>query len=102
MVFAITVAFIVVSAVVTAFTRGRMRDKCLKDFSDDLVVLEQTSGKLIQGKLIVENTGMELIYTDKKTTEQGHKQASSIFYKYEYSNMQALIRYRRRGPHESG
>lgn len=91
--FAITVAFIVISALVVAFTRRRRRDKCLRDLSDDIVVLEQTSGKLIQGKLIVENTGLELIYAVRKTSEQGQERASSILYKYEYPNIQALIRY---------
>ena len=90
--FAITIVFIILSTVVAAFIRRKSRDKCLKDFSHDLVTLEDTTGKLIWGKLRVENTGLELIYPTRQD-KNGHDETSYILYKYEYSNIQALIRY---------
>jgi len=91
--FAITIVFIILSTVVAAFIRRKSRDKCLKDFLHDLVTLEDTTGKIIWGKLRVENTGLELIYPTNHKDKNGHDETSYILYKYEYSNIQALIRY---------
>ena len=91
--FAITVFFLILSTAVIAFIRKRSRDKCLKDFSHDMVTLEETSGKIIWGKLSVENTGLELIYPTRHRDKKGHDEVSYILYKSEYASMQALIRY---------
>jgi len=91
--FAVTIIFIVLTTFVAAFIKKRSRDKCLKDFSENLVTLEETGGKIIWGKLSVENTGMELIYPTKHKDKKGHDETSYILYKYEYPNIQALIRY---------
>ena len=90
---AITIIFIVLGTVVAAFIRRRSRDKCLKDFSQNTVTLEDPAGKIICGKLNVENTGLEFVYSDKHKDEDGHDEASYVLYKYEYPNIQALIRY---------
>jgi len=90
---AITIIFIVLATAVAAFIRKRSRDKCLKDFSMDMVTLEETSGKTIWGRLRVENTGLEFVYPTKHEDEQGHDETSYILYKYEYPNLAALIRY---------
>ncbi|MHC4460752.1 MAG: hypothetical protein ACYS6W_07785 [Planctomycetota bacterium] len=90
---AITIIFIVLATGVGAFIRRRSRDKCLKDFSKNMVTLEETSGKTIWGKLNVENTGLEFVYPEKHKDEEGHDETSYILYKYEYPNIAALIRY---------
>ena len=91
--FAITIVSIIIVTVVAAFIRGRVKDKCLKAFSEDLVTLEETTGKIIWGKLSVENTGFELVYPTKHKDKSGHDETSYILYKHEYPNIQALIRY---------
>ena len=91
--FAITIVSIIIFTVVAAFIKGRSKDKCLRDFSEDLVTLEETTGKIIWGKLSVENTGLELIYPTKHKDKSGHDETSYILYKQEYPNIQALIRY---------
>jgi len=91
--FAITIIFIVLSTVVAAFIRRRRRDKCLKDFAGYMVTLEETAGKIIFGKLNVENTGLEFVYKDKHKDEDGHDETSFVLYKYEYPKIAALIRY---------
>jgi len=91
--FAITIIFIVLATVIAAFVRKRSRDKCLKDFSQSMVTLEDTGGKTIYGKLRVENTGLEFVYRDKHKDEEGHNETSYILYKYEYPNIAALIRF---------
>ena len=90
---AITIVFIVLSGLVGAFVRRRSRDKCLRDFEHDPVTLEQTDGKLIWGKLSVENTGLELIYPQKHKDPEGHDEASYIMYKTEYPKIQAILRF---------
>jgi hypothetical protein len=89
----ITVIFIVLAALVGAFVRRRKRDKCLKDFSKNMVTLEETTGKTSWGKLRVENTGLELTYPERHQDKDGHEEASYILYKFEYPNIQALVRY---------
>ena len=90
---AITIIFIVLATAVGAFVRKRSRDKCLKDFSQNMVTLEETSGKAIWGTLRVENTGLEFVYPEKHKDEEGHDETSYILYKYEYPNIAALIRF---------
>ena len=91
--FAITVIFIVLAAAVGAFIRKRTRDKCLKDFADCMVTLEEATGKSVWGKLNVENTGLEFVYPEIQKDEDGHNEASFILYKHEYPSITALIRY---------
>jgi hypothetical protein len=90
---AITIIFIVLVAIVGAFVRRRSRDRCLTDFSQNMVTLEETSGKTIWGKLRVENTGLELVYPSTYRDEDGHDEKSYILYKYEYPNIAALVRF---------
>ncbi len=90
---AITIIFIVLATVVGAFVRRRKRDKCLKDFGGDLVSLEETDGKEVYGKLRVENTGLEFVYSEAYADEDGHDETSYVLYKFEYPKIQALIRY---------
>ena len=91
--FAITIIFIVISAVVGMFIKGRKKDKCLKDFSRYIVTVEKVDGKEIWGRLRVENTGMELMYETVHKDEDGHLEGSYIIYKNEYGNIAALLRY---------
>ena len=90
--FAITIAFLVVTALVGAFARRRARDRCLLSFSDDAVVLE-TADDVISGTLTVENTGLELVYPSVRTNSDGHQEASYLLYKFEYSSIHALARF---------
>jgi hypothetical protein len=90
---AITIIFIILATGVGAFVRRRTRDKCLKDFRNNMVTLEDTAGKTIWGKLNVQSTGLEFVYRTKHKDEEGHDETSYILYKYEYPNIAALIRY---------
>jgi len=90
---AITIIFIVLATVVAAFIRRRSRDKCLKDYSRNMVTLEETSGKTIWGRLRVENTGLEFVYPTRHEDKEGHNEMSYILYKHEYPNIAALVRY---------
>ncbi|MEJ2701042.1 MAG: hypothetical protein P8Z79_01225 [Sedimentisphaerales bacterium] len=90
---AITILFILLAAGLAAFIRKRTRDKCLRDFERNMVTLEAMSGKTVWGTLRVENTGLEFVYSEKYKDQQGHEEASYLLYKYEYPNIQAVIRF---------
>ena len=89
----ITILFIVLSTFVGAFIKGRKKDKCLKAFRGFIVTLEDVSGKHIWGRLTVEATGLELIYTQPHDDADGHIESSYMLYKYEYCNVSALVRF---------
>jgi hypothetical protein len=91
--FAITVIFIIICAVVAAFAKGRSKNKCLMDFSEDLVTMELITGKTILGRLIVENTGLEFMYPSANKDNADKHEMSYILYRSEYPTIQALIRY---------
>jgi len=93
--FTITLFFIIIAALISAFSRRVKRDKCLYDFNNDPVSLEKITGKITaKGILNVENTGLEFIYPKEiKNEESKLVMCSYIFYKYEYPQIQALIRF---------
>jgi len=91
--FLISILLIVLVTMIGAFIRRRSRDKCLKDFSENQVTLEQIGGKVIWGKLRIEHSGLELTYSGAKTDAKGHFESSFILYKNEFPSMQALIRF---------
>jgi len=91
--FLITVVFIVLSTVVAAFIRRKTRDKCLKNFADSPVTLEQTACPTTHGKLYVENTGLEFVYPAAKLNENSLTETTLLLYKSEYPKITALIRY---------
>ena len=88
-----TVAFIILSTIVAAFVKRRTKDKCLKDFSQDVITLEKAAGNALWGKLNVENNGLEFIYPEKQRDENGCEKTSYILYKNEYPNIALLARY---------
>lgn len=91
----ITILIILAAALISAFSRRVKRDKCLYDFNNDPVSLEKITGKITaKGILKVENTGLEFIYpVEKKNEEKNYVHSTYIFYKYEFPQIQALIRF---------
>ena len=89
----ITILFIILSAVVAAFIRGRKKDKCLKSFDGFMVTLEDVGDKTIWGTLRVEATGMELLYLQPHKDSEGHIESSYLLYKYEFGTISTVIRY---------
>lgn len=90
---AITIIFIILAAGIGAFVRRRSRDKCLLDFAGFTATLEDTAGKSIWGRLRVENTGLEFLYSQTHKDADGHDETSYILYKHEYGCITALVRY---------
>ena len=96
--FVITVIFIVVSTVVAAFIRRVRRDKCLKDFTGDMVTLEEVDGDLICGKLAVENTGLEFVYSVKQGDDVGFDKTNTntVICRFCFVTMTTLVTKARR------
>jgi len=91
--FTITLIFIVLVTIVGAFLRGRSRDVCLRDFSGNDTVLKKKSGKIIWGRLFVENSALELKYVKPHEDREGHLETSYIMYKNEQSQIMEILRY---------
>ena len=90
----ITIIFIILSTVIGAFIKGRMRDKCLLDFAKDLVNIELTGGKVIWGILRLEATGLEIKYKEPYLDkDDNHIETSFVLYKNEYPNVQCIVRF---------
>jgi len=91
--FLLTVIFIVLTTIITAFVKGKSRDRCLIDLSGDEVDLEMISGKNIWGRLIVESTGLEFKYSEPNKDADGHDEYSYLLYKAEYAQIQSIVLY---------
>jgi len=90
----ITILFIILSTVIGAFVKGRMRDKCILSFAGDLIHIELESGKVVWGVLRLESTGLELKYKESYLDKNdNHFETSFILYKNEYPNIQCIARF---------
>jgi len=91
--FLVTIIFIAACTFIGALVKGRSRDRCLKDINGYPVTFRMKDGKLVWGRLHVENTGLELMY-DAPYRDKSHEETSYILYKSEYENILAIIRYK--------
>jgi hypothetical protein len=89
----ISVVFIILSGFLAAFIQRRSKDACLIDFSKYFITLERLDGKKLWGTLRVEITGMEFTYKEKHADQNGHLESTQILYKFEYNQIQALVRF---------
>lgn len=58
----ITIIVIIFSTLLAGYLRRNTKDKCIKDFSHDTITVYTDDGKKITGRLLVESTGLELVY----------------------------------------
>ncbi|MFW6022569.1 MAG: hypothetical protein ACOCQW_03520 [Halanaerobiaceae bacterium] len=89
----LTLLFIFISAFVAVLIRKIKKDKCLKDFRKNTVILENRDGKRIKGKMNVKSTGLEFVYPQTLNDESGFFINTFLLYKTEYSDINLLIRY---------
>ena len=90
--FFLSIGLIFLVALVGAYLRSTVRDRCLKSWAGFHITLERTDGKLIWGVMHLEPTGMELSYLDSVQDEK-HIEATFLLYNSEYKNIQAIYRY---------
>lgn len=90
----ITIIFIILSTLIGAFIKGRMRDGCLLDFEGYLVNVELKDAKTIWGVLQIESTGLELKYKEAYLDKaDNHIETSFVIYKREYPNIHCISRF---------
>ena len=88
----ITLLFIFISALVVVIIRKIKKDKCLKDFKKNTVILEKRNGERIKGELQVASTGLEFVYSGPLQDESDFCMNSFLLYKSEFPKIQLLIR----------
>lgn len=91
--FTFTLLFILLSALIAVVISKLKKDKCLKDFQEDVVVLEKVGGQELKGSLKVFNTGMEFAIPKIIDNTLGLSMNTYLLYKSEYTTIQILVRY---------
>ncbi len=91
----ITIIFIILSALVAVVLRKIKKDKCLKDFRDDIVTLELLNSQQYKGELQMRSSGLKFVYPELIEGEHNLKFLSFLLYKNEYPDIQAVVRYHR-------
>jgi small nuclear ribonucleoprotein (snRNP)-like protein len=91
----VTIIFIILSALVAVVLRKIKKDKCLKDFRDDIVTLELLNGQQYRGEMKIKSSGLQFNYPELIEGEYNLKFLSFLLYKNEYPDIQAVIRYHR-------
>lgn len=89
----IAILFIILSALVAVVLRKVKKDKCLKDFRDDIVTLELLNGQQYRGKLKMKSSGLQFKYPETIEGEYNLKFLSFLLYKNEFPDIQAVVRY---------
>jgi hypothetical protein len=92
--FIITLGVIVLATLVGAFLRSRRRDRCLADFDGYHITVERKDNRIIWGDMHLQPTGFEMVYRSD-VQDEDHMEASYVYYKDEYGDIQAIYRYAR-------
>ena len=58
----VTIIFIILSALVAVVLRKIKKDKCLKDFREDIVTLELLNGQQYRGEMKMKSSGLQFNY----------------------------------------
>jgi hypothetical protein len=90
--FFISIGLVFLLALVGAYLRSMVRDRCLKSWDGFHVTVERVDGKVIWGVMHLEPTGMELSYLDTVQDEK-HIESTFLIYNSEYKDIQAIYRY---------
>ncbi len=90
--FIITIGLIFLAALLGAYFRSMVKDRCLENWEGFHITLEMANGKLIWGVLHLETSGMELGY-ETTVQDEKHIESSYLLYNSEFKDIQALYRY---------
>lgn len=88
----LTILSLLVVATIIALVRVHRRDRCLKGLDDFHITLAEQGGDLTWGRADMYSTGLEVHYRTPVTAREGHLERSFLFYKDQYSAMEALYR----------
>lgn len=95
----ITIIIIILSTLLAGYLRRNTKDKCIKDFNHDTITVITSDDKRITGRLLVDSTGIELIFNEYSQSHQAYGSLpdspelfSFILYKSEFAKLNLLIR----------
>ncbi len=89
----ITITLIISAVILGVSSKRRNKDRCLNSFDKSPVTIEKITGEIItKGVLKVRTTGLEIKYPEVITTPKGFSLSSYLLYKYEFPQIQAIIR----------
>ena len=80
------------AAIIGTFLSGRSRDRCLTSFCGFKITLLQKDGKRVWGHLVLEMSGLELLYSEDYW-DQDHIETSYILFKEEFNTIYLLLRF---------
>jgi len=80
-----------VAATVTAIATRRKRDRCLKYFNRESVLILMPSGKWLWGRFIAYPKAMELVFDRPQADENGHYKASYVLYSPEVDGIKKIL-----------
>lgn len=80
-----------VAATVTAIATRRKRDRCLKYFNREPVMVLMQSGKWLWGKFIAYPKAIELVFERPEKDESGYKKSSYVLYSPEVDTIKKII-----------
>jgi hypothetical protein len=80
-----------VTATITAIATRRKRDRCLKYFNHDPVMILMESGKWLWGRFHVFPKAMELTFEHPEADESGYKKASYVLYTPEVAGIKKIL-----------
>ena len=89
----ITILFIIFSALLAVVLRKIKKDKCLKDFRDDIITIELLNDQQYRGELKLKSSGLKFNYPELIEGENNLKFLSFLLYKNEFPDIQAVVRY---------
>lgn len=98
----ITILAIILSSLLIAYIRRVTKDRCLKAFQNDYVTLLLSDQREISGRLVVESTGIEVVYDIQEFEDEPKQEgdvfvpelhhASFILFKTEFGQLTAILR----------
>lgn len=84
-------ALLFAAATITAIASRRKRDRCLKYFNREPVMILMQSGKWIWGRFNAYPKAMELVFENPETDESGIRKASYVLYNPEVDGIKKII-----------
>jgi hypothetical protein len=80
-----------IAATITAIATRRKRDRCLKFFNGETVMVLMQTGKWLWGRFITYPKSMELIFENPPKDESGIRKASYVLYSPEIDGIKIIL-----------
>ncbi|MDF7798770.1 hypothetical protein P4C99_04810 [Pontiellaceae bacterium B1224] len=89
--FWLPMALLFIAATITAIASRRKRDRCLKFFHREPVMILMQSGKWLWGRLVAYPKTLELVFENPEKDESGLRKASYVLYSPEVDGIKQIV-----------